>query len=476
MTGRWCADEGAARPSYFLLGCALSFTRSLSRFARGAGVLVSATALLGGIATTAQAASAGDPQGNFEKAAAVAGGIELKAWGIDPDTTEALTMRVSVNGKVREVRADTARADLAQAFPAHGGEHALATTIEAAPGMNRVCLSVLNVAAGSDQDLGCRVVRVPAAPAAQAAPQAPAAPVAPAAPAAPVAPVAPAAPVSPELQARQQVQETTSRSGARAGAGIRPDATNTGVPAGTVLTRHNGDLVITRAGTVIDGLDVHGTISVRADNVVIKNTRVRGKASTHNVPLISMNKGFRNLVVMDTEIAPANPSPYQYGIMGWNFTLERVNIHHVIDSAHIYGPNVTIRHSFLHSNMHYVNDPNWGGKPSHDDGIQIQQGSNIRIIGNRIEDAYNATIMITQDQGRSSDIHLIGNWIDGASCNLNLAEKGRGPITGVVAKDNTFGRNTRIRDCAMLAPSTSKIDASNNRYTDGATATVRAGR
>lgn len=448
-----------------------TFVGSFGRLARGAGVVVSAAALLGGVAGTAQAAgSAGDPRGNFEKAAVSAAGIELKAWGLDPDTTDPVTMRISVNGKAREVVADTVREDLGRAFPSHGSDHALATTIETVPGMHRVCLTVLNVGAGADTDLGCRVVRVPAA-----AP----APVAPAPAPAPAAPVAPA-PVEQEAQAvqqaRQEVTESASRSAQRAGVGIRPDASNTGVPVGTSLTRHNGDLVITRAGTVIDGLDVHGTISVRADDVVIKNTRVRGKAATYNTPLISMNKGNRNLVVMDTEIAPDNPSPYLYGIMGWNFTLERVNIHHVIDSAHVYGPNVTIRHSYLHSNMHYVNDPNWGGKPSHDDGIQIQQGSNIRIIGNRIEGAYNATVMVTQDRGRSSDIHLIGNWLDGASCNFNLAEKGRGPITGVVARDNTFGRDTRIKDCAMIAPSTTKIDAGNNFYTDGVTATVRAGR
>ena len=430
-------------------------------------MVVSAAALLGGVATTAQAAgSAADPRGNFEKVSVSAAGIEVKAWGLDPDSVDPVKVRVSVNGKVREVVADTARQDLARTFPAHGAEHGLATTIAAVPGMHRVCLTVLNVAQGADTDLGCRVVRVPAAQAAPAAP----APVAPA-----PAPVAPVQQSTPELQARQGVQDTASRS-VRAGAGIRPDSTNTGVPAGTVLTRHNGDLVITKAGTVIDGLDVYGTISVRADNVTIKNTRVRGKVASGNTPLISMNKGHRNLVVMDSEIAPDKPSPYLYGIMGWNFTLERVDIHHVIDSAHIYGPNVTIRHSYLHDNVHYVNDPNWGGKPSHDDGIQIQQGRNIRVIGNRIEDAYNVTVMITQDQGRSSDIHLIGNWLDGASCNLNLAEKGRGPITGVVARDNTFGRDTRHKDCAMIAPSTSKIEASNNFYTDGATATVRAGR
>jgi hypothetical protein len=39
---------------------------------------------------------------------------------------------------------------------------------------------------------------------------------------------------------------------------VKPEAWNTGVPAGTVLRRHDGNLTVTTAGTVIDSLDVHG--------------------------------------------------------------------------------------------------------------------------------------------------------------------------------------------------------------------------
>jgi hypothetical protein len=257
--------------------------------------------------------------------------------------------------------------------------------------------------------------------------------------------------------------------------GATISAANTGVPTGKKLTRHNGDLIITKAGTVVDGRDIYGTVSVRADNVVIKNSRVRGKVATYTTPLVSMNKGNKNLKVIDTEIAPDKPSPYLYGIMGWEFTLERVNIHHVVDSAHIYGNNVTIKSSWLHSNVHYQKDPNFGGTPTHDDGIQIQKGDNIRITGSRIEDAYNATVMITQDQGKTSNVQLVGNWLNDSSCNLNIAEKGRGAVAGLVATNNTFGRDTRHKNCAMIAPKTTKISISGNVYTDGAVAKVANG-
>jgi hypothetical protein len=52
-----------------------------------------------------------------------------------------------------------------------------------------------------------------------------------------------------------------------------PDPSNTGVPAGTTLTP-SGSINITKAGTVISGLDVRGTIVVSANNVTIRDTRV----------------------------------------------------------------------------------------------------------------------------------------------------------------------------------------------------------
>jgi hypothetical protein len=50
-----------------------------------------------------------------------------------------------------------------------------------------------------------------------------------------------------------------------------PDATNTGVPAGTKLEVMTGDQKITEAGTVIEGKDIRGCITVVAPHVTIRN-------------------------------------------------------------------------------------------------------------------------------------------------------------------------------------------------------------
>jgi len=244
-----------------------------------------------------------------------------------------------------------------------------------------------------------------------------------------------------------------------------PNASNTGVPFGTQLTVHNGDLTITQAGTVIDGLDIRGMVKVEAPNVTIMNSIVRGRALNGPMALIGNLGGYSNLRIVDTELFPSTPSADVQGIYGYNFEATRLNIHGVIDGFHLTGGNVSINGSWVHDNLHYLRDPNHGGTPSHDDSIQIQAGSNIRIDGNRLTDAWNASVQVTQDRGNVSNLTITNNIADGGGCSINLAEKAYGPLRGVVISDNTFGRDTRVDDCAVIAPASTRVQMSKNYYT-----------
>lgn len=255
-----------------------------------------------------------------------------------------------------------------------------------------------------------------------------------------------------------------------------PGSGNTGVPAGTKLTVHNGDLNITTAGTVINGLDIRGLVKISAPNVTIKNSVIRGKKLTGVAPLINNLGGHAGLKISDTELFPSTASPYAMGIYGYNFTATRVNIHGVIDSIHLTGGNVSIDRSWLHDNLHYAKDPNHGGSPSHDDSIQIQKGSNISVTNSNISGAFNSGIQITQDTGRVSNFTFTGNYANGGGCTVNIAEKSYGPVLGVKIADNKFGRDTKVSNCAVIAKTTTKIDLARNFYTpDGAAVVVRKG-
>ncbi|WP_313409812.1 right-handed parallel beta-helix repeat-containing protein, partial [Aeromicrobium sp.] len=240
-----------------------------------------------------------------------------------------------------------------------------------------------------------------------------------------------------------------------------PDKDGPGVPAGTRLTKMNGDLTITKAGTVISNAEIYGRVSIRAANVTIKNSRIRAQ---HPSSVGVVNTKAAGVVIKDSEILSDHRNPTTNGVMGSNFTLERVRIRSVVDQVHIHGAgNVTIRDSWLHDNTHYEQDPNWGGKPSHDDNIQVTSGSDIRIENTRLEDAHNAAVMLAQDQGTIADVTLRGNTIGGGACSVNVAQKSRGPLAGLTIAQNAFIRGTqRLDGCAVIAPLTYKSTLSGN--------------
>lgn len=255
--------------------------------------------------------------------------------------------------------------------------------------------------------------------------------------------------------------------------GVAPGPSNTGVAWGTVLTKHYGDLRITTPGTVIDRMEIFGLVRVEAANVTIKNSIVRGRDITTNISLIyAGDASVKNLLVQNVELAPLKKSPNINGINGSNFTLQNVNIHDVVDSVHIFGDNVTVASSWLHNNTHFVNDPNWNGGPSHDDNVQVQSGSNIRLVNNTMSGAVNSVLQVTQDQGVVSNLTVENNTVAGGACTLNVAQKARGAIIGLSIRSNIIGASTY--NCPMIvdAPTLAIATITGNIRPDGTTAKI----
>lgn len=250
---------------------------------------------------------------------------------------------------------------------------------------------------------------------------------------------------------------------------VKPGPDNTGVPAGTKLKVHTGNLIITQDNAVVDSMDVRGFLKIKANNVTVKNTVVRGlNNKDYNMHLVQNTYGGKNLKIIDSTIASMYPSPYVNGIVGMDFTLKRVDMYNVVDQVSIIGDNVTIEDSWLHGNLHYVNDPNWNGNPSHDDNIQISIGKNLRFTNNVLESTKSAAVMLTQDRGQVSNAVFTKNWLNGGSCTVNISEKRFGVPQGLVFKDNIFGVDTRINHCAIIKPPTTTVTISGNTFVDGA--------
>ncbi len=261
---------------------------------------------------------------------------------------------------------------------------------------------------------------------------------------------------------------TTSTSVTICSSSVYPDGSNTGVPAGVGLSVHEGDLKVTTANTVIDAMEIRGTVWVQAPGVVIKNSLISGRTYTSDLALV-MVQGAGSVTIQDSELYAKYPSVHIRGIIGQNFTLLRSDVHDVIDQMVITGDNVLVKDSWLHSNLYYLQDPNYNNTPTHDDNAQISIGTNLSFVHNTMESTHNAAIMVTQDRGKVSRLTLKDNLISNGACAVNLAEKSYGPMSGFVFTDNVFTRTQKYSGCAIKVPTTtsSLISSSGNSWADG---------
>jgi phage baseplate assembly protein gpV len=186
-----------------------------------------------------------------------------------------------------------------------------------------------------------------------------------------------------------------------------PNAGNVGVQAGTALTA-SGSISVTRPGTVIEGKDITGTVTVSADNVTIRDSRVTvngagcGPSDTCGNAAIYL-KGPYTLHVFNVELTASAPTTVEHGIRneaGGTLDLDRVYQHGTIDAL-CYCGNATIRNSYSKISM--------------------------SIAGDHLENIYtdNATLVATHntllnDQPQTADIFANTNNGSDAPCKNHL--------------------------------------------------------
>ena len=134
-----------------------------------------------------------------------------------------------------------------------------------------------------------------------------------------------------------------------------PAYNNVGVPSGTTLTP-SGSITVTTAGAVVDGKDVTGDITVSANNVTIKNTRVTKTsggcgASTCGNSVIRVT-GPYTVTISHVELTTANNTTVEHGIR--NALGGTINVDHVYGTADIDAlcwcgnANLSDNYSFIH--------------------------------------------------------------------------------------------------------------------------------
>ncbi|CUU58519.1 protein of unknown function (DUF4082) [Parafrankia irregularis] len=236
-------------------------------------------------------------------------------------------------------------------------------------------------------------------------------------------------------------QATPQTSGVSAPPSAWPGPDSTGVKPGVALTP-SGSITVTKDNTVISGLDITGTITVRAKNVTIRNVRVHGCGDRGAIDAGYVEDRVGPTLVEDVEVSGDGLACDRTGVGNSNMTIRRADIHGF--RAGIYSDgNTVVENSWVHDL--------YSNHSSHMDGFLSNGGSNFTLVGNNIECAVpDGNDMCSGSVGLFGDFAPIQNVLirynlfntQGAYCVYggSGAQKAFPLASNVRILDNTFGR------------------------------------
>lgn len=211
-----------------------------------------------------------------------------------------------------------------------------------------------------------------------------------------------------------------------------PDASNTGVPAGTSLTVHNGDFTTSSNGQIINAMEIRGTLIVNHSNVVVTNTLI---INSNNDWLWGVQCEGESTSVTLTDCTIDGQVNVGTCIEDRNYTLIRCDIkgaENGLDANH----DVTMQDCFIHDLFN-------GGADPHADGVQINNGGfNMTFTHNTIlskgADGSDTTSCIISPQASTNphDWLIEDNVFAGGAFSLYGPQNGTG--TNVVIRNNKF--------------------------------------
>jgi hypothetical protein len=201
-----------------------------------------------------------------------------------------------------------------------------------------------------------------------------------------------------------------------------PDASNTGVPAGVTLSPSAGDISLNTAGAVIDGAELTGSVTISADNVTIRNSKITSKAYT----AVKIADGVSGAIVEDCEIR------------GNGAETEGIRGHGAFKRNNIYATTVGIvvsADSLVQDN--YIHDLA-GLSSSTYNGITADGGySNLVIRHNTVinDKKMNAAVMLDTYYGPITGALVEDNRLSGGGYTIYVVGSNY-PLSGAIVRNN----------------------------------------
>jgi hypothetical protein len=217
--------------------------------------------------------------------------------------------------------------------------------------------------------------------------------------------------------------------------GSFPSAGNTGIPAGARLKPTTSTTIrVMKAGTVLDGIDIRADISIEADNVTIKNSRV----ITAGEWGIIQRQNAKNLVVQDSEIRGNGKDRLQHAVfnLGGYLTIRRTEMSAVSDAVST--PVGLIEDNYLHDPVYFDGD--------HTDMIQSNSGppagQSLIIRHNTVINTLDQTsaVALFQDFGVQHDALIEDNLLAGGGYALYAGSGTKGTSYNIKIINNVFSR------------------------------------
>lgn len=210
-----------------------------------------------------------------------------------------------------------------------------------------------------------------------------------------------------------------------------PDASNTGVPAGTNLTVVNGDMTVNGSGTTLTGLDVRGCIRVTATNVTIRNSKVTCLTAVYGIVYVTTATG----LVDHVQVSCGNRGGSATGIgedsYSGTLTTNAINV-----SGCENGWDIDTKTTVTNSWCHDLFD----GSGNHTDCIQGIMETNVTFQHNTLDARGDTTSAIEadgQDGQVKAHLHVLDNLLNGGAFTLYCP--GRSTATDTVVTNNRFG-------------------------------------
>jgi hypothetical protein len=226
-------------------------------------------------------------------------------------------------------------------------------------------------------------------------------------------------------------------------------------------------------GRTISNKDFRGWVRVTGANITFKNSIFRGRAANGaNHALIDTEDSSGTITIIDSEFVPSAPSATIDGLATRNTNIYRADIRGGVDGLKA-NSKTLVQDSYIHDMSYFASDPNQGGGPTHNDGVQTFAGeSHVTLRHNTIDISdTNHGNAAWQSSGAYSRAE--NNYLDGGGCTINFAAHGA-TLAPMYLTNNHFGRHQAFTGCvALISNKTLMTEYSGNVWHDTGQAVPR---